>query len=164
MSDPDILTLQADALTAPADWAAAQLRPMPEYISHGEILSGRSPDGRRWSDDLGACLARDFAACIASGGFVLEARSGDERLGVCAVFMDRSETRTVATIEDVVVGEGGRGHGTGTALMAAAEARCLEAGADHIMLESGLANDRAHAFFKRRGYRPMSKVFLKTPD
>ena len=164
MSDPDILALLADALAASADWTAAQLRPMPEYISHGEILSGRSPDGRRWSDDLGALLVRDFAACLASGGFVLEARSGGERLGVCAVFMDRSETRAVATIEDVVVGEGGRGHGTGSALLAAAEARCIEAGVDRIMLESGIANDRAHAFFERRGYRAVSKVFLKSPD
>lgn len=141
-----------------------QLRALPDYISHGEILAGRSPDGKGWAADLDSVLARDFAACLDSGGFVLEAcdaEAPDARLGLCAVFRSAGDGPAVATIEDLVIAEGHRGAGTGAALLAAAERHARDGGAVHIMLESGLANTRAHAFFERHGYRPVSKVFLK---
>ena len=161
MPDIEIQPLASEDVAAAAEWAAAQLRPMPAYISHGEILSGRSPDGKRWAEDLDAVLAKDFAACLEGGGFVLVARRGDRIAGLCAVALETAAGTRIATIEDLLVGEPGRGHGLGSRLLEAAEALCRKNNADQIMLESGIANDHAHSFFEGRGYRAVSKVFLR---
>ncbi|MED5547857.1 MAG: GNAT family N-acetyltransferase [Pseudomonadota bacterium] len=161
MPDMDIRPLESAGIAGAAAWAAAQLRPMPAYISHGEILSGRSPDGKRWADDLDTVLARDFAACLDGGGFVLVACQGDTIAGLCAVAIESVAGNRIATIEDLLVGEDGRGRGLGSRLLEAAEALCRENNADRIMLESGIANDSAHSFFEGRGYRAVSKVFLR---
>ena len=161
MPDVDIRPLEPAGIAKAAAWAAAQLRPMPAYISHGEILSGRSPDGKRWADDLDVRLARDFSACLEGGGFVLLARRGDSIAGLCAVAFESAAGTCIATIEDLLVGEDGRGHGLGSRLLEAAETLCREKNADQIMLESGIANDSAHSFFEGRGYRAVSKVFLR---
>jgi len=161
MPDIDIRPLEPAGIAGAAAWAAAQLRPMPAYISHGEILSGRSPDGKRWAEDLDVVLAKDFSACLEGGGFVLAARRGDSIAGLCAVALESAAGTRIATIEDLLVGEEGRGHGLGSRLLEAAETLCRESNADRIMLESGIANDRAHSFFEGRGYRAVSKVFLR---
>lgn len=158
---PDIAPAAPEETGALGDWAAPRLKAQADYISHGEILSGRSPDGRTWSDDLAATLARDFRACIDSGGAVLVARDGADVLGLCALHRSREAGQEIATIEDLLVDAAARGRGTGAALLEAAEALARGQGAQHILLESGIANEAAHRFFGRHGYRAVSKVFLK---
>ncbi|MHA6287535.1 GNAT family N-acetyltransferase [Maricaulis sp. CAU 1757] len=163
MHDLDICPLDSGGVADAAGWAAGQLQSLPEYISHGEIASGRSPDGVAWAKDLDRLLERDFAACMASGGWVLEARRAGDRVGLCAVYCSDEDGPLVATIEDLIVEAGQRGAGIGGRLLAVAEERSHGIGAEHILLESGLANGPAHAFFERHGYHAVSKVFLKRP-
>jgi GNAT superfamily N-acetyltransferase len=152
-------------LDALARWAAQQLKRLDTYISHGEVTSGRSPDGVHWAEDLAGVLAGDFAACLDSGGCVLVASAGAGAgaavEGLCAIHLEEAAGGRIATIEDLLVADTRRGDGLGAALLAAAEAECARMGAQHILLESGIGNAGAHRFFERQGYAVVSKVFMK---
>ena len=160
--DTAIRPITADETAALARWAAPRLSALPDYISHGEILSGRSLDGVHWVEDLDTVLAGDFAACLESGGTVLVAEAAGQTVGFCAIFWQTTpHGQSVATIEDMLVDAAIRGTGTGQALLQAAEAFADEKGADHILLESGIGNAGAHDFFERHGFGVVSKVFAR---
>ena len=157
-----IRAMAADEADRLGQWAAPRLKALPDYISHGEILSGRSEDGEHWVADLDRVLAHDFAACLDSGGTVFIAEADGETGGFCAVFWEQTARgQCIATIEDMLVDETRRGTGTGQALLKAAEAFADDKGADHILLESGIGNAGAHDFFERQGYGVVSKVFSR---
>ncbi len=161
-SDIAIRPIAADETSALARWAAPRLKALPDYISHGEILSGRSLDGVHWVEDLDPVLAGDFAACLESGGCVLVAEADGQTAGFCAVHWDSTpHGQSVATIEDMLVDETARGDGIGQALLQTAEAFAHARGADHILLESGIGNEAAHDFFERHGFGVVSKVFAR---
>ncbi|WP_203291624.1 GNAT family N-acetyltransferase [Maricaulis parjimensis] len=164
MTDVDITIRPTtpDQTAALAEWAAPRLRALPDYISHGEILSGRSLDGVHWVEDLDTVLARDFAACLESGGMVFVAETDGQMAGFCAVFCQTTpHGQSIATIEDMLVDDSLRRDGVGRALLKTAEAFADKKGADHILLESGIGNAGAHDFFERQGYGVVSKVFAR---
>ena len=48
-TDIAIRPITADETGPLGQWAAPRLKALPDYISHGEILSGRSRDGEHLS-------------------------------------------------------------------------------------------------------------------
>ncbi|MBB5519126.1 GNAT family N-acetyltransferase [Amphiplicatus metriothermophilus] len=160
--DITVLSARAEAEAA-ARFAAALLKKQPDYISHGEVQGGRSPDGARWADDLEARLAAEFAAAIDDPDTdVLLARDANGALAGFALLALRDEgAGPFGVIEDIAVAPEARGSGLGRSLVAEAEARARRRGARWMWLESGLRNAAAHRFFENLDYRPASKVFGK---
>lgn len=151
--------LVADIREAAA-FAATVVGQSTEYISHGEIQTGLSPDGRRWADNLAELYAADFA----------ERRDRDLLVGrntdgaVCAflvVAWEASARREFAVIEDMAVAPHLRGQGIGRELLALAQERIRQRGIDWVFLESGVANKGAHRFFEREGFDTVSHVFAR---
>jgi GNAT superfamily N-acetyltransferase len=64
-------------------------------------------------------------------------------------------------ITALVVHDGYRGRGVGTALAAAAEDAARAAGCARVEATSAIDRHDAHAFYERRGYRREAAHFLK---
>jgi GNAT superfamily N-acetyltransferase len=68
----------------------------------------------------------------------------------------------VAIVEDLVVDDGYRGQGIGTALLDFVENRLIEEGrAGIVEVNSDLHRDAAHAFWEQRGYARLAYQFRK---
>jgi GNAT superfamily N-acetyltransferase len=66
-----------------------------------------------------------------------------------------------AVVSALVVDEQRRSHGTGAALMAAAEAAAATRGCAHVELTCSAGRTRAHTFYETQGYDEVRKRFLK---
>lgn len=131
------------------------------YISHGEIQTGLSLDGRNWVPDLGALYAADFADPGERDMLVGRDAQGQVR-AMLILAWERSSRVAYAVIEDMAVDPDMRSGGVGAQLIAQAEKRIAERGGiEWVFLESGLHNEKAHGFFERHGFAPQSKVFAK---
>lgn len=135
----------------------------PGYISHGEILAGRALGQGEWSPDMRRVLAREMRQLVENrvrtGGGVAVAEDVSGLLAL--VMIDVRPDSGTAVLEDVVVRKDARGLGLGQSILAWVEAEAKRAGCARIMLESGVANTRAHVFFERHGFSPVSVVMLK---
>lgn len=143
-----------------AAFAASTVGQSPDYISHGEIQTGLSEDGKNWAVNLGELYAADFADPGERDLLVGRDGSGD----VCAFLMvawESSPRRSFAVIEDMAVHPSLRGKGIGHRMLAMARARIQERGIEWVFLESGLNNEAAHRFFAREGFRTVSHVFAQ---
>lgn len=152
--------MRQDERVQAAVFLAQALRETPAYISHGEIQCGRSPDGRRWAPDLAARLAGELAG-LDEGRSLLVARERAAIVGAAIVKWSAGEGPRYAVIEDFAIAAPLRSLGLGAAIIAAIETEARRRGNAWIFLESGLDNHRAHAFFGRHDYRPLSKTFGK---
>jgi len=146
----------ADAAT----FAGAVIGQSPEYISHGEIQTGLSDDGKHWIDNLAARYAEDFADPGERDMLVARAADGSV-CGVLIVAWKDNDPRKFAVIEDMAVDPACRSQGIGQQLMALAEERIRQRGVEWVFLESGLRNEHAHRFFEREGFHPVSHVFAR---
>lgn len=151
-----------DAAPAAA-FAARVISASTDYISHGEIQTGLSPDGRSWSPDLAALYASDFADL--SDRDLLVARTADDAIAAVAILAwEETPRRKFAVIEDMAVEPTIRSGGVGAQVIEALTARVRERGVEWVFLESGLRNEKAHAFFKRHGFDEISHVFARRLD
>ncbi len=66
-----------------------------------------------------------------------------------------------ATLQDMAVDPALRSSGVGARLLQAIEDEAARRGAKWIFLESGKDNHRGHAFFERKGFSEVSRVFIK---
>ncbi len=133
----------------------------PDYISHGELTTGRATAPGVWAPDLEARVLAEMREAIAEPKHhrqVLTARKADELLAVCMVCRDE---RGIATIEDLVVAQSQRGQGVGRAVVEAVLAALAADGVVQVLLESGVANAGAHRFFEGLGFEMVSKVFYR---
>jgi ribosomal protein S18 acetylase RimI-like enzyme len=152
-----------DEAAAVARFAASVLSRQPDYISHGEIQCGRSPDGEKWAGDLEIRLAAEFAASLTDPGRdLIAARSPSGEINGFAqiVWMNKGADE-FGVIEDIAVAPENRGEGLGRQLVGALERLAVSRGASWLWLESGLGNENAHRFFEALGYAPRSKIFGK---
>ncbi len=131
------------------------------YISHGEIQTGLSLDGATWIPDLTRRFEEDFQDLGPDRRAVVAYDPADAIAGAAVVLTVVEDHASYIVIEDVAVAPESRSLGVGQALVAFIEADAKASGAQWAFLESGLDNDGAHAFFERRSYRPLSKVFGK---
>lgn len=130
------------------------------YISHGEIQTGLSRDGQAWVTDLKAKIAEDFTDLGTSRRVVI-ARQDGELVGAGVVLEQADDRARYIVTEDIAVSPTARSGGIGRRMMDFIEADARARGIDWAFLESGLDNEGAHAFFERRDYHPLSKVFGK---
>lgn len=162
-----VAQIRIEAVTAPAalarlaDLATRVIGADTRYISHGEIQTGLSDDGINWSPNLAAMFAEDFAD-LGDARVVLAAYGADDApLGLAIVAWEETSRRKFAVLEDMVVEPAARSLGIGGHLLGAVEALAIAHGVNWLFLESGLRNDRAHAFFERHGFGMTSHVFAK---
>ena len=149
----------ADRATAAA-FITAAIHPDPGYISHGEIQTGLSMNGEDWAPDLAEKMRADFAEPGPDRSIVL-AFEGDALICVGVVLKCFNERASYVVIEDIAVSPTARSGGIGRRVMSFVEDHARAWGADWAFMESGIRNDRAHAFFERLDYQPISKVFAK---
>lgn len=128
------------------------------YISHGEIQTGLSPDGKRWADNLSDLYASDFSDLKDRELLVARTDTGDIA-AVAILAWEETPRRRFAVIEDMAVDPDLRSNGLGTSLISALTERVRERGVEWVFLESGLNNARAHDFFRRHGFEEISHVF-----
>ena len=79
-----------------------------------------------------------------------------EQAGALAGFIVTEREVDLGHIITLDVAESQRRRGVGTALLAAAEARMLEAGVRRVSLETATDNAAAVAFWKKHGYRTVA--------
>ncbi len=131
-----------------------------DYISHGEIQTALSPDGRRWADNLADLYAADFAALTDRD--LLVARTADGAIAAVAILAwEETPRRRFAVIEDMAVEPQLRSAGVGTQMIEAITERARERGVEWMFLESGLKNARAHEFYRHHGFAEVSHVFAR---
>ncbi len=149
----------ADAADAAA-FAGRIIAQAPEYISHGEIQTGLSDDGKNWVPDLAERYAQDFADLRDRD--LLVGRASDGRVvAFLIIAWEESPRRKFAVIEDMAVDPELRSQGIGAQLLALAEERIGARGIEWVFLESGLGNEHAHRFFERAGFHMTSHVFAR---
>jgi ribosomal protein S18 acetylase RimI-like enzyme len=134
----------------------------PEYISHGEIQEGLSPDGKSWAPDL----EEGFLAGLGSFGdyrgiAILRDEGGKIAAAASVTWPLESAGAPYATLQDMAVEPALRSQRLGARLLQFVEAEAARRGAMWIFLESGKNNRRAHSFFERQGFGEVSRVFMK---
>lgn len=158
---PTYLWATREQLPQAADFISAIIALDDRYISHGEIQTGLSLDGRTWAPDLIEKMREDFAD-LGPDRRVAVAWVGDDMVGVGVALFHQDDRARYVVIEDIAVSPAARSGGVGNGLMDFMESEARRNGFPWAFLESGLDNERAHALFERRDYRPLSKVFCKS--
>ena len=158
---PTVLWANSDRLIAAADMMSSVILLDASYVSHGEIQTGLSLDGKSWAPDLAEKMRSDFAN-LTSDRRVALALVDDELVGVAVALFQQDERARYVVLEDVAVAPKARSYGVGSRLIDFIETEARELGFQWAFLESGLANEGAHALFERKDYRPISKVFCKS--
>jgi GNAT superfamily N-acetyltransferase len=133
----------------------------PEYASHGEMQMGvADAEGRpaaggegKWRGYIQERIDDADRARV----FVSE-REGEVD-GFAVVEVDEDGDQPFGVVCDLLVAPGRRGEGVGGALLEAGVAWLRGRGVSGVYLESGIDNRDAHAFFERRGFREISRVF-----
>jgi GNAT superfamily N-acetyltransferase len=133
------------------------------YITHSEVIEHRAAHTRRWAHFRRSLLIDDLKCAIRrhrrGEGGVLVALRGRSVVGVAVLLFESRHKYGI--IEDIVVDERRRGEGIGGQLMEAAVDAMRTAGLKNVILESGIRNERAHAFFRRKGFREAALMFLR---
>ncbi len=143
-----------------ADFISSEIIADPAYISHGEVQSGLSPDGRHWHDNLPARMREDLLD-IGPDRDVIYARQDGQIAGAAIILWVETPRTRFAVIEDMAVARPLRSTGLGGTLLDTIEDAARARGMKWLFLESGLQNEGAHKFFERGGFKIISKVFSK---
>jgi ribosomal protein S18 acetylase RimI-like enzyme len=134
-----------------------------KYITHSEVIEHRATNTRRWAHFRRSLLADDLKKAIRrlrnGKGGILVATRGRRLLGVAVLAYEHNHCYGI--IEDIVVSEKCRGLGIGTILMESAIDAMKLAGMENVILESGIRNEEAHAFFRRHDFREAAIMFLR---
>lgn len=143
------------------------------YISHGELMDGRADAPGRWAQNIAEIHRGEMARLDLSGGPFLQpgvrvavAEREGRIVGFATVTRDRGQGGDqspvpFATIEDFIVAENQRGLGVGSQLISWVEKSLNSVRIARIFLESGIANEDAHRFFRAKGYAATSVTFMK---
>lgn len=141
-----------------------------EYISHGEIQDGRADDPKTWSKNINSILIAEFSEACSVGSatnataskIALAVQSTGETAAFALLQIRRDAQSPYAILHDILVHRGLRGHGIGTQLLEWIQVQLHALGVQFIFLESGASNERAHEFFEKNGFSPISTNFMKS--
>lgn len=131
------------------------------YISHGEIQTGLSPDGKSWDPDLTRLYEEDFADLGDERDLLVARDQAGNVVGIAIIAWEETPRRRFAVLEDMAVDPALRSRGLGRTLIDAVQKRVEDRGIEWLFLESGLGNEGAHRFFEREGFHTVSHVFAK---
>ena len=135
----------------------------PAYISHGEIQTGLSPDGKSWAPDLESRFLAELGSFNDKRGIALLRCAGGKIAAAANVtWPEETAGAPFATLQDMAVDPAMRSAGLGAQLLRFVEDEAARRGAKFIFLESGKNNRQAHAFFERNGFGEVSRVYMKT--
>jgi len=146
---------------AAAAFAGRVIGSDPRYISHGEVQTGLSPDGRTWAKNLAELYDEDFATLGDERDLLVAVDDGGVLVGMVILAWEETSRRRFAVLEDMVVDPERRSQRIGERLLGEVERRVQENHVEWLFLESGIDNERAHHFFERHGFAPVSHVFAK---
>lgn len=134
----------------------------PAYISHGEIQTGLSADGKTWVPDLEARFLAE-AAADQNGRSLAVARDARNAIAAAGAVSWNFETEDArfATLQDLAVEPALRSQGLGARMIEFVEREVRARNCAWLFLESGKDNRRAHTFFERAGFHEVSHVFAK---
>lgn len=145
---------------SPVEIVAAEATDLPDitrlYIHLSEYQRSMAPDAPRFRvDDTGW---EDYAKKKFDDprAFLFVARVGQEVVGFIGTALADKPWGTSYEILTLIVEEGRRGEGIGTALLKHAEAHAAEVKADGLRVDVLLHNSGARAFYERAGYSPTS--------
>jgi GNAT superfamily N-acetyltransferase len=145
-----------------AKFFARLLKDDPAYISHGEIQTGLSLDGKTWAPNLEERFLAELGEFSEDRGIALVRNSKGEIVAAANVTWSFEMPESAfATLQDMAVEPALRSAGIGALLLEFVEHEAVRRGAKRIFLESGKNNRRAHAFFEREGFAEVSHVFMK---
>lgn len=98
-------------------------------------------------------LARRIRAATERNYFAIGAFESEIMLGVAGFrFIHTISWGRVVYVDDLVVASEARGRGIGGALLRRVEALAFRCGCEAIQLESGIQRERAHSFYRARGF------------
>lgn len=141
----------------------------PEYISHGEMQMGVG-QAELINGEIATSVAPEARVIWlkyiqmhftdTENGVVYKAVSDDgEILGFCVADVFRDGESPFGMVSDLLVREGCRGGGVGSALLEKALEWLRSKEVAGIYLESGLKNHEAHEYFMRRGFCKVSEIY-----
>lgn len=146
---------------AAAAFAGAVIGSDTRYISHGEIQTGLSPDGKSWAKNLAKLYEQDFTKADDGRDMLVAVDDHGEIVGMLILAWEETSRRRFAVLEDMVVDPERRSQRIGERLLKEVEGRVRERGVEWLFLESGINNERAHHFFESHGFSTVSHVFAK---
>lgn len=135
-----------------------------DYISHSEILIGRSVDEDQWADELPEIIQQEIKAIFekTDPDLTLAVVNVEEKIkGVCIIRLVETKKNKIWIIEDIIVDKNIRSMGIGTTFLKWVETEAKIQGVNMLLCESGNHNYGAHDFFTGNGYKPLSQTFLK---
>jgi ribosomal protein S18 acetylase RimI-like enzyme len=134
-----------------------------EYISSGEVTDDRALDFERWVPGLEDQMAREFGQALGGGtGSRVATARIDGALVALALVRWCPEARVPhVVLDDVVEAAASRGNGVGARLLDFLLREAKASGLEGAFLESGVHNERAHAFFERHGFSRCSVQMYK---
>ena len=168
-----ILPAQLSDAPVLADIFMGHISAHTEYISHGEIQMGvgegvirdgvlqarPAPDGReKWMKYIREHISDSSFAEVWKA-----VSDNGEIIGFAVADIEEDGDAPFGMVCDVLVKEGCREHGAGSALLQKAIDWLRSRGVKDIYLESGKNNHAAHRFFERRGFTHVSEIYKLSP-
>ncbi len=155
-----IRPMTCEDVPAVAAMMEATIRRDPGYISHGELQMGIAEAPGRLSPDACRIIAEELTERIKLGDPAMLVAELDGRLaGFVSAREESQYSARYGIIADLGVDPEIRGHGVGSLLVEQAVGILKSLGVTRVFLESGVANEHAHSFFARHGFKVVSKVF-----
>jgi ribosomal protein S18 acetylase RimI-like enzyme len=110
----------------------------------------------------------EMQKALAGDAFVLVARRGEELVGYAFVTVDGPDPvwytgDSCAELAHLVVAEGERGNGVGSALLDAVDAELEQRGVEDVEIGVDTGNDDAARLYESRGYRADFRIFYGSP-
>ncbi len=138
------------------------------YISHGELRAGRAIGLKTWHPDLASRLADEFKEALSHPPLqvsnVIGAFQHQTLIGYILLEYTLSGDGRYATLSDIVVDKKYRNTNIGHQLFEWADTRLRENDINIIYAESNIQNEVAHAFLRKQGFIPLSKVFIRKTE
>jgi GNAT superfamily N-acetyltransferase len=147
-----------------ADFFAANVD--SSYISHGEFIEGRAVDMNTWRSDLSEIMKKEFSYATLTGSSndpeikLALARKGNKMVGPAFLLLHRESKNPYIELSDMVVEKTIQSQGIGSLLLKWIEDEMRKTEINFIFPESGIRNNNAHNFFRKKGYQTVSRVMM----
>lgn len=128
-----------------------------EFISQGEIISGRAHNATTWNENLDQVLLDNWKKDNVLK--VVIQNSEEEILGFAILEIIESSLSKHLIVDDIIIGEELRGHSLGEKTIDFIIDFAKKQQIKSLLCESGINNTKAHKFIKRLGFQETSINF-----